>query len=167
MSDWWNQPGGGAAEADGSVACPWCATRCAPDAETCGGCGAGLVGKDALDTLEIPGVTTVDPALQRLDAAGRKQPPSILGAISRMGTTGMIVGAVSSMASARTSKLERQAVDLNGPNPVIAALAEQMRARGPIEAGAVDPADAETGAPAAPESDPWRDLPRQTEDQDR
>jgi len=176
---WWNRPGGGAVDDDGLVACPWCAARCAPDAPACDTCGASLAEPDELDGLQIPGVTTVDPALQRIGAAGgRKAPGSALGAVGRMGTIGMIMGAVSGMTPARTPKAERQAFDLDGPNPVIAAMAEQMRAEGvragagarpPDDAGGGDAAGRGAGAadPVTPENDPWRDLPSQTQDQDR
>ncbi|HEY2917185.1 MAG TPA: hypothetical protein VGI98_08230 [Candidatus Limnocylindrales bacterium] len=49
--------------------CQWCGTvTVEPTATTCAGCGAALGERDDLGGLVIPGVTSVDPALQAYDA---------------------------------------------------------------------------------------------------
>jgi hypothetical protein len=58
-----------AGEAMGGRRCPWCSAPAGDDDTRCPACGAALAQRDDLGGLNIPGVTTVDPAL--LDAYGR------------------------------------------------------------------------------------------------
>jgi len=51
-------------ETDPSRECPWCSAPVPPDATHCPACGAALSQRESLGDLAIPGVTTVDPALQ-------------------------------------------------------------------------------------------------------
>ncbi len=55
--------------------CPWCDASAAPEATHCPSCGAALAQRTSIGGLTIPGVTTVDPALQAYAA----QPPRIPG----------------------------------------------------------------------------------------
>ena len=47
--------------------CPWCSASAGADATTCGACGAALAQRESIGGLVIPGVTSVDPALQAID----------------------------------------------------------------------------------------------------
>jgi hypothetical protein len=44
--------------------CPWCAAVTEPGAARCPTCGAALAQREAIGDLVIPGLTSVDPALQ-------------------------------------------------------------------------------------------------------
>jgi len=87
MSDWWNQPtqpvidasAADTAPAEPLANCPWCAQPATPNAGYCSGCGAVLAQHEDLGGLVVPGVTTVDPAMQ-----SRGYTSSIMGGQSRM-----------------------------------------------------------------------------------
>ena len=61
----------------------------APDATHCPACGAALAQRESIAGLVIPGVTTVDPALQAWDA----QPLHIPGASPTQGAASAALGA--------------------------------------------------------------------------
>ena len=70
--------------------CPWCSTPAADEATTCGACGAALAQHESIGDLQIPGVTSVDPALQDFD----KRPRRLRGPSPSQGlASGMIVAA--------------------------------------------------------------------------
>jgi hypothetical protein len=70
--------------------CPWCATVAAPEATTCGSCGAALAQHESLGDVRIPGLTSVDPALEDFD----KRPMHLRGPSSSQGVApALIVGA--------------------------------------------------------------------------
>ena len=87
MSDWWNQPtrpvqddsAADATPAEPLPNCPWCAEPATPNAGYCGSCGAVLAQHEELGGLVVPGVTTVDPAMQ-----SHGHTSSILSGQSRM-----------------------------------------------------------------------------------
>jgi RNA polymerase subunit RPABC4/transcription elongation factor Spt4 len=62
-----NEPGPGRA-------CPWCSAPVPADATHCPACGDALARRESIDDLAIPGVTTVDRALEA-DAAQPLQIP--------------------------------------------------------------------------------------------
>jgi len=71
--------------------CPWCATPAAADADRCTSCGAALAQRETIGELLIPGVTSVDPALQDYD----KRPLHITGPSPSQGMApALIVGAM-------------------------------------------------------------------------
>ncbi|MCI4354878.1 MAG: zinc-ribbon domain-containing protein, partial [Thermoplasmata archaeon] len=47
-----------------SRVCPWCTAPVPPNATRCPACGDALAQRESIDDLAIPGVTTVDPALE-------------------------------------------------------------------------------------------------------
>jgi hypothetical protein len=51
-------------DGDDAHACSWCGTPAVPDARTCTNCGAALAQRESIGDLVIPGLTSVDPALQ-------------------------------------------------------------------------------------------------------
>jgi hypothetical protein len=69
--------------------CPWCSARATQDATHCPACGAALAQRESIAGLVIPGVTTVDPALQAWDA----QPLRIPGASPTQGAASVALGA--------------------------------------------------------------------------
>src|SRR4051812_16360232 len=68
------EPGHGDAATD--ITCPWCGTAARPGSTSCVGCGAALGQREDLGGLVIPGVTSVDPALQAYDAQPLRIPRS-------------------------------------------------------------------------------------------
>ena len=76
-------------ESEPSRECPWCSARAAADATHCPACGAALAQRESIAGLVIPGVTTVDPALQAYDA----QPLHIPGASPTQGAASAALGA--------------------------------------------------------------------------
>jgi hypothetical protein len=71
--------------------CPWCAAPAAADASRCGACGAALAQREAIGDLRIPGLTSVDPALEDYD----KRPLHLRGPSPSQGMApALIVGAM-------------------------------------------------------------------------
>jgi hypothetical protein len=71
--------------------CPWCSAVAPADATTCPACGAALAQHESIGNLIIPGVTTVDPALQAMDG----QPIRLRGPSPTQGmANGVMVAAV-------------------------------------------------------------------------
>ncbi len=73
--------------------CPWCSAPASAEATHCPACGAALAQRTTIGDLVIPGVTTVDPALQ----AYARQPLRIPGSSRSQGIAG---GAVVAAAAA-------------------------------------------------------------------
>lgn len=55
-------------------ACPWCSASAPDSATTCPACGAALAQRESIGGLVIPGVTTIDPALQSIDGQPMRIP---------------------------------------------------------------------------------------------
>ena len=83
-------PGSGAAMAPRS--CAWCgAPEASPEATTCASCGAALAQRETIGDLAIPGLTSVDAALQDYD----KRPLHLRGPSPSQGAApALIVGAM-------------------------------------------------------------------------
>ena len=64
--------------------CPWCSAPAPAEATHCPACGAALAQRTTIGDLVIPGVTTVDPALQ----AYASQPLRIPGSSRSQGIAG-------------------------------------------------------------------------------
>jgi hypothetical protein len=74
-----------------ALTCPWCAAPAAPDATRCSACGAALAQRESIGDLQIPGLTSVDPALVDFD----KRPLHLRGPSPTQGAApALIVGAV-------------------------------------------------------------------------
>jgi hypothetical protein len=67
--------------------CPWCSEAAPDSATTCPACGAALAQRESIAGLVIPGVTSIDPALQAIDG----QPIHVRGSSP---TQGMASGAM-------------------------------------------------------------------------
>ncbi len=71
--------------------CPWCAAATTADATRCPSCGAALAQREAIGELRIPGLTSVDPALQDYD----KRPLHLRGPSPSHGmASGLMAGAM-------------------------------------------------------------------------
>jgi hypothetical protein len=64
--------------------CPWCSAPATAEDAKCHACGAALAQRESIAGLVIPGVTTVDPALQAYDA----QPLHVRGPSPTQGLAG-------------------------------------------------------------------------------
>jgi hypothetical protein len=75
----------------GPATCPWCAAPAAPGATRCTACGAALAQRESIGDLRIPGLTSVDPALEDFD----KRPLHLRGPSPSQGVApALIMGAV-------------------------------------------------------------------------
>jgi hypothetical protein len=141
--------------------CPWCATPTAADATRCPACGAALAQRESIGDLRIPGLTSVDPALEEFDKRPRHlhgpspsqgmAPALIIGAVAG-GPIGLAaIGGVAAVAAAEYmgagsgGASPTQLEDVGRPSEVV------LQALGNLEGQ-----DAATGG-----RDIWRDLPEQ------
>jgi hypothetical protein len=159
--------------------CPWCAAPAKPDDTVCSACGAALAQRESIAGVQIPGLTSVDPALEDFDKRPlhlRGPSPShgvapalIIGAVAG-GPIGLVaIGGVAAVAGAEflaarhggqgTQNLE----DVGKPSEVLLQALERER-----ESGTDSSAVASVAEPSAAESDAaamdagmsiWRDLP--------
>lgn len=168
--------------------CPWCSTPASDEATSCGSCGAALAQRESIGDLVIPGVTTVDPALQALDAQPiRPRGPSpsqgvasgIIVAAAAGGPIGLAaLGGIAAVAAVeyagatrrpggepvdleavgRPSEAVLQALERLEDEPAAASSVEEPAASATVEPGSSAP-EPGAPAPAEPVHDPWRDLP--------
>jgi hypothetical protein len=147
-------------------ACPWCSASAAAEATRCPSCGAALAQREDIGGLVIPGVTSIDPALQAIDGQPihlRGPSPSqgmangVMVAAVMGGPVGLaIVGgiaasaAVEYMAAGRGGAGRSQDLeDVGRPSPSTLLALERLEreAAGETEEASALP-------------DPWRDEPR-------
>ncbi len=76
--------------------CPWCSAAAPEPARQCPACGAALAQRESIGGLAIPGLTTIDPALQAIDG----QPIHLRGPSP---SQGMASGVMAGIASERLS----------------------------------------------------------------
>ncbi len=156
--------------------CPWCSATAAPGATSCVSCGASLAQRESIGDLALPGVTSVDAALQALDARPihlRPGSPSqgvaagVIPAVAIGGPVGLAaLGGIAAVAAGEYLGASvgdhGEAVDpasVGDPSEA-ARLAVERLERG--EELGEPGATAETRPTPAPEEsavDPWRDLP--------
>jgi hypothetical protein len=151
-------------ELAGARSCPWCSVPADELATNCSACGAALAQRESIRGLVIPGVTTVDLALQAIDG----QPTRILGPSPSQGmASGVMVAAVvggpvglaalggmAAVAAAEYVGAKRggaghpeNLADVGRPSEITIRALERLENEGQDE-GADEPA-----------GDPWRDLP--------
>lgn len=177
--------------AGASVAtCPWCAAPAAADAPRCPSCGAALAQREAIGDLLIPGLTSVDPALQDYDRrplhlrgpspSQGMAPALIVGAIAGGPVGFAAIGGVAAVAAAEFLGAGRggaggtSAGDLDSvgrPSEIVLQALDRLEddpARPPASEAAGEPGT-ESGTipgvtPPRPADDDgrsiWRDLPR-------
>jgi hypothetical protein len=145
--------------------CPWCSAAAPDSATTCPACGAALAQRESIAGLVIPGLTSIDPALQAIDG----QPIHLRGPSPTQGMASgamvaavvggpvglAIVGSLAAGAAVEYLGTRRDRVgvpenldDLGRPSPTALQALERLERE---EAG-------ET--PADSTADPWRDEPR-------
>jgi hypothetical protein len=111
MSDWWNQTsqpvGAETPPAEAPANCPWCAQPAVANASYCASCGAVLAQHEDLGGVVVPGVTTVDPAMQ-----ARGTTSSLIGSQSRMSTISMVgrIGGTTAQVAVAASMLAMDAL---------------------------------------------------------
>jgi hypothetical protein len=185
-----DQPG---ASAEVERQCPWCAAPAEPDDTVCSACGAALAQRESIGGVQIPGLTSVDPALEDFDkrpihlrgpSPSQGMAPALLLGVVAGGPIGLAaIGGVAAVAGAEflashhggagPANLE----DVGKPSEVLLQALEQERQAGmnaddATDAGAgTEPASASNppaaAAPDAAAADHgmsiWRDLPPEPE----
>jgi hypothetical protein len=177
MSDWWNQPmrTAGEPEAVGVESpsrCPWCDQPAIPGAGSCPNCGAIMTQREDLGGLLIPGVTTVDPAMQ-----AHSYSSSLIGSQSRMSTLSTIgaVGGTAAQVVSAAAILARDGIrgmgggvapeDLGKPSQAALEMSRRLRqtageasansARAPIARAGAGESEAEQDVPDGAGPEPW------------
>lgn len=171
---------GGATE---TAHCPWCAAPAAANADTCTACGAALAQRETIGELMIPGLTSVDPALQDFDkrplhisgpSPSQGMAPALIVGAMAGGPAGIAaIGGVAAVAAVEYLGVGRGGAGNVNPEDVGRPSEVVLQALGRLEDGSIaDPAaGASTVAkePEEPKVDPaavdhgrsiWRDLPR-------
>jgi hypothetical protein len=163
--------------------CSWCSAAAPASATRCPSCGAALAQRESIGDLVIPGVTTVDPALQAIDgqpihlrgpsptqgmASGMMAAAVLPGPLAIAAIGGLAaVGAAEYLGAGRHAG-ERPAIgDIGQPSEVTLRALERLEGAesGQVALPATDPWRDLTVAPAgtATSDDPWRDLPSEPE----
>jgi hypothetical protein len=178
------QPGqpGESPEAPAARQCPWCAAPAKPDDVTCSACGAALAQRESIGDVRIPGLTSVDPALEDFDKRPihlRGPSPSqgvapalIIGAVAG-GPIGLVaIGGVAAVAGAEFLASHHggpggpNLEDVGKPSEVLLqALEREREAEATSDAGGL-PGGGQPGAVDEPDAAAadggmsiWRDLP--------
>ena len=172
-------PAGGPATPDSARTCAWCGTPAAPEATTCASCGAALAQRESIGDLAIPGLTTVDAALQDFDKRPLRlrgpspsqgmAPALIVGALAGGPIGFAAIGGVAAVAAAEYLGARRNGgaalENVGKPSEVVLQALEHLDAEAAQQA-APDPTAAvahdSSGAAAAPADDGksiWQDLP--------
>lgn len=167
----------GAAASDAARSCSWCGASAMPDATQCASCGAALAQRESIGDLVIPGLTSVDPALQDFDkrplhlrgpSASQGMAPALIVGAMAGGPIGIAaIGGVAAVAAAEYlgasvgGRGGRQLQDVGRPSEVV------LKALDHLEDGGHGEAPDQPEATGAPDNDDgrsiWRDLPEQVE----
>ena len=143
--------------------CPWCSAAAPDSATSCPACGAALAQRESIAGLVIPGVTTVDPALQSIDGRPMRIPGNsptqgmasgVVAAVAVGGPVGLaVLGGVAAMGAAEYMGASRggsgrsgDLADVGRPSDVVLRTIERLESEERGEAPADEP------------SDPWRDI---------
>ncbi len=144
--------------------CPWCSAAAPEPARQCPACGAALAQRESIGGLAIPGLTTIDPALQAIDgqpihlrgpspsqgmASGVMAGALVGGPVGLVLIGGMAAGAAVEYLGSRRDRLgaPEHLEDVGRPSPTTLLALERLER----EAAGESPAD--------PVQDPWRDEP--------
>ena len=176
-----NEPGT-PEEAQPPRQCPWCAATVAEDATQCPACGAAVAQRESIGGLKIPGLTSVDPALEDFDkrplhlrgpSPSQGMAPALIVGAMAGGPIGLVaIGGVAAVAGAELLGTRRggpgspDLADVGKPSEVV--LQALDRADGPDDAmtpGSTAEAVAQEADHAAEDGGRsiWRDLPPSTE----
>jgi hypothetical protein len=159
--------------------CPWCNEPVRPEDKTCRACGAAIAQRDDIAGLKIPGLTSVDPALEDYDkrpmhlrgpSASHAVAPALIVAAAG-GPIGLVaIGGVAAVAAAEYMGTKHGASsqtaleDIGKPHELLVQALERSKDPTAAGAGAEIPEDAtEEQEPDHAEDDGgrsiWRDLP--------
>lgn len=147
--------------------CPWCAAPAKPDDTVCSACGAALAQRESIGGVQIPGLTSVDPALDDFDkrpihlrgpSPSQGMAPALLIGVVAGGPIGLAaIGGVAAVAGAEflashhggagPANLE----DVGKPSEVLLQALEQERQ---AETNADAGTDAGGGTDAGPGTNP-------------
>lgn len=156
--------------------CPWCAAPADTEATRCSACGAALAQRESIGGLRIPGLTSVDPALEDFDKRPLHirgpsptqglAPALIVGALAG-GPAGLLaIGGVAALAGVEFAANQhdgtdtQELADVGRPSEVLLQalgnLDDDATAQPPAPSAADDPTDAadDDGGMSV-----WRDLP--------
>lgn len=165
--------------------CPWCAAAATDHAQQCASCGAALAQRESIGDLRIPGLTSVDPALEDYDkrplhltgpSPSQGMAPALIVGAMAGGPIGLAaIGGVAAIAAVEYIGASRGAggggrpEDVGKPSEIVLQALSRLEdgsvaGGGPVEAvvNAESAARADSEAPDAPaagEGDAWRDLP--------
>jgi hypothetical protein len=165
------QPG---AAMDAVRSCSWCGATATPDATQCADCGAALAQRESIGDLLIPGLTSVDPALQDFDKrplhlrgpspSQGMAPALIIGAMAG-GPIGIAaIGGVAAVAAAEYiggsggGRGGDQLREVGRPSEVVLKALEHLE---DDEAEAPDGPEASEASAGDDGRSIWRDLPEQ------
>jgi hypothetical protein len=146
--------------------CPWCSAAAPESATTCPACGAVLAQRESIAGLVIPGVTSIDPALQAIDgqpihlrgpsptqgmASGAMVAAVVGGPVGLAIVGGLAAGAAVEYLGTRRDRVGAPELleDVGRPSPTTLLALERLEREA---AGGEDPSE--------PLQDPWRDEPR-------
>ena len=177
--------GPGSSEAAAPRSCAWCGTpEASLEATTCASCGAALAQRESIGDLAIPGLTSVDAALQDYDKrplhlrgpspSQGAAPALIVGAMAGGPIGLMAIGGVAAVAAAEflgTRRGGSGGLDEVGKPSEVALRALEHLDEGTLPmSGETAGAAAEVDAAAANDGrSVWRDLPAmgyETEDRE-
>lgn len=153
--------------------CPWCAAAAADEAVQCATCGAALAQRETIGDLRIPGLTSVDPALEDFDkrplhlrgpSPSQGMAPALIVGAMAGGPIGLAaIGGVAAVAAAEYIGASRGAggspEDVGKPSEAVLQALSRLEEKGgqPSAPGAKPSADTAPGAnpdtPAADGSD--------------
>ena len=164
---------------DDEPTCPWCAAPAAPDATRCSACGAALAQHESLGGVRIPGLTSVDPALEDFDKRPLQlrgpsptqgmAPAFIIGALAG-GPAGLVaMGGVAALAGVEFAANQHDGTDAQELADVGRPSEVALQALQSLEAIEALGKDESAGSPEQPPATPeppaddglsiWRDLP--------
>lgn len=174
------EPEGGPSP-DVAPTCSWCGAAAAPEATQCGACGAALAQRESIGDLMIPGLTSVDPALEDFDkrplhlrgpsASQGMAPALIIGAMAG-GPIGIAaIGGVAAVAAAEYLGAGAGGRDAAQLENVGRPSESVLQALEHLDQGEPDPPTASGDAPGEDAAGPsqaandgrsiWRDLPEE------
>jgi len=166
---------------DVAAGCSWCGAAAAPDATQCAACGAALAQRESIGELMIPGLTSVDPALQDFDkrplhlrgpSASQGMAPALIVGAMAGGPIGIAaIGGVAAVAAAEFlgaggGRDAAQLENVGRPSEIVLQALEHLDHGAPdTEKATTDAKAADAAGTPQPAEDGrsiWRDLPEET-----
>jgi hypothetical protein len=158
--------------------CPWCNTSVKPEQTNCPACGAALAQRESIAGLKIPGLTSVDPALEDFDkrplhlrgpSPSQGVAPGLIIAAAAGGPIGMLaIGGVAAVAAAELMGTKRDGPagtsfeNVGQPSELLLQAIEHADAGGDGQADAPEATAVEAEPDHAADDggrSVWRDLP--------